>query len=331
MQSNEHVSKIKGLVNGYKSTYILTTATRLGFFHALSIKSMTLNELAENLKLEAIKIEPILNALVNMELLDKTNGEYALTLYKDVLDPSSPKCQLGYVDHALYMSDKWRNLESSVKEKFSSLSNFKSITGNNLDETRAFLEAMNTNALPQAKYLVSNYNFENHKYIDIGAGYGTYSIEIAKKYQTSIGTALDLPMAAEIINENIISENLESRITVIPGNYKYDLPMEKFDDALLFAVIHQENSDETYSLIKSIYSILKDEGTLYLTSFFLDSNKTSPTFSVMFAVEMLVGSVNGKAYSYDEIEIILRNVGFKNIQCITDIPGPACLYIAKKI
>lgn len=330
MKQNEHIGKVKGLVNGYKSTYIMITAARIGIFNVLNDKPKLLSDIAEAIHIENRKVEPILNALAHYEIIEKSDSGYTMIEFSDVLSPCSPISQLGYINHALNMSDKWRKLEDVIKTDITAVSNFKGITGDNESATRAFLEAMNANATSQAAYLVNKFDFTDHKFIDIGAGYGTYSLAIAKTYPTAEGIVLDLPMAARIIDENIIASNLSNQLEAVAGNYKDTLPQKQFDDVLLFAVIHQEKEEEVQKLLKSVFDILKDGGRLYLTSFFLEDNKTEPQFSVLFGVEMLVGSEFGKAYSHSEIKKMLEVTGFKNIEKISDIPGPATLYIATK-
>lgn len=330
MKLNENVGKIKSFVNGYKASYIIMAAVRLGIFNVLSDCPKSAQEIAVNMQLEERKIEPILNALAHFGLIDKENNGFALTEYSDVLCPHSPLSQLGYIDHAYNMTKKWSAIENVIKNENVSEVNFGGITGGDINQTRAFLNAMNTNAITQAKFLVQNYDFANHNFIDIGAGYGTYSFEIAKKYPTSMGVAFDLPIAISIIEENIKKENLNCQITAIPGNYKTYLPEGPFDDALLFAVVHQENEVEVNKLLKKVYNLLNVGGKLYLTSFFVDDSRIEPEFSVLFGVEMLVGSKEGRVYSHNEIFNFLRNAGFNSVECVTQIPGPATLYIAEK-
>lgn len=330
MKQQNQISKIKSLVNGYKSTYIMITAARIGLFAELNKTQKSAKEIAKNLHLETRKIEPLLNALAYYGIIEKNNNEFMMIDYYDILSPNSEINQLGYVNHALNMSIKWQSLEKIVKDEAFAKTNFSNITGQSKNETRSFLEAMNTNALPQANYIINSYDFTNHKFIDIGAGFGTYSLKIAEKFKTSHGIAFDLPLAANIIQDNVNKSNLSNQITVISGDYKSDLPNEKFDDVLLFAVIHQENDTELEKLLSNSFDLLNTGGKLYLTSFFLNDDKINPEFSVLFAVEMVVGSEYGKAYSHKEIQKHLRNSGFKSIEKVTEIPGPATLYIATK-
>lgn len=330
MKPNEHVGKVRSLINGYKSTYVLTAAARIGVFSVLEGRAMTSMEIAEELSLDVQKIEPVLNAIAYYGLIEKNGDVYELCEFADVLSPNSPQSQLGYINHALNMCDKWRNLEMAMRTTSESLANFSGLTGGDKQTTKAFLEAMNTNAIPQSKYIVSNNDFTNHCFIDIGAGYGTYSIAVVRNYATAKGVALDLPVAAEIIQENVDAQDLGDRISVLSGNYKSDLPNELFDDAFLFAIIHQENMKNAQTLLNDTYKIVKEGGKLFLTSFFLDETKTAPEFSVLFGVEMLVGTGQGRVYTHGEVEKMLYNAGFSVVERDDKIPGPATLYVATK-
>ena len=82
--------------------------------------------------------------------------------------------------------------------------------------------------------------------------------------------------------------------------------------------------------LDNIYRVLKPNGKLFLTSFFLNNDKVSPEFSVQFAIEMIANSQNGKAYTHNEISNLLKDSNFSHIERIDEIPSPATLYIAKK-
>ena len=83
-------------------------------------------------------------------------------------------------------------------------------------------------------------------------------------------------------------------------------------------------------MLDNIYKVLKPNGRLFLTSFFLNEDKISPEYSVQFAIEMLINTEKGKAYTHNEIQDLIKKSQFKKIERVDEIPGPATLYIAKK-
>ena len=180
--------------------------------------------------------------------------------------------------------------------------------------------------------LIDNYisKFDlNKKILDIGAGAGTYLINVAKNDNTVTGKMLDLPAMSKLQNDRIKENNLQNRLVSEECDYNSNFPIEKYDDVFLFAVVHQEHEENLKKLINNIYEILNPKGRLFLTSFFLNEDKISPKFAVQFAVEMIASSNDGKVYTFNEIEKILKT-RFDNLQKIEDIPGPATLYIATK-
>ena len=154
------------------------------------------------------------------------------------------------------------------------------------EQAENFIQEMKANAIPQAEYITNKYNFENHNILDIGAGAGTYLI-------------------------------------TLPYDYNNDFPNGLYADVFLFAVVHQEPKENLKRLLNNIYNILKPNGRLFLTSFFLNNDKISPEFSVQFAIEMLASSQNGKVYTHSEITDLLKDCNFSNIERIDKIPSSA--------
>lgn len=327
MDIKEQTSNFKHMVNNYKLTYIIISANNIGVFDCLSEESKNLSQISGELQIEENRLEPILNALAFYKIVDKNEKGYCLGQYNDVLNKDSKYNQKGYIDFAKTIMKKYQVLENSIKDKNFAANNFKELTENNAE---SFMQGMEANAILQAKFIAENYNFENHNILDIGAGAGTYLITVAKKYNTIKGKMIDLPEIVKIQNKKIEKEQLQERIISEECNYNISFPIEKYDDVFLFAVVHQEPKENLNKLLDNIYNVLKPNGRLFLTSFFLNEDRISPEFSVQFAVEMLMNSNNGKVYTHREIENLMKENNFKEIERIDKIPSPATLYLARK-
>lgn len=327
MEIKDQINNLKGMINSYKLTYLIISANDMGVFNCLSKQAKTLLQISKELEIEENRIEPILNALVFHKIISKDERGFYLDEYNDVLNKNLEYNQLGYINFAQTMMKKYQNLERAVRDKGVATNNFKELTENN---TERFMKGMEANATLQAKFIAENFNFENHNILDVGAGAGTYLITVAKKYNTVTGKMIDLPEIVKIQNKKIEEEQLEKRIISEECNYNINFPMEEYDDVFLFAVAHQEQSENLNKLLSNIYNVLKLGGRLFLTSFFLNEDKISPEFSVQFAVEMLMNSDNGKVYTHTEIKNLISKNKFKEIERIDNIPSPATLYIARK-
>lgn len=323
------MESVRNLMNGYKFSYLLIASVRVGIFDALLKGYNTCEKIEELLKIKRERIELLLNALVALGLVEKESIYYSLTNYKDIFSRDSVHSQVGYINYALNMTEKWRNLEKVLLDDAKDY-NYQNVDSREENEVETFLQAMNTNAVSQAIYLVKNYNFENNYILDIGAGYGTHSIIIAKEFSSVRVRAFDFPMVTKILAKNIKHERLEERIQITEGDYRINLPNEDYDAIFLFAIIHQDEEEEINHLLDRIYKRLRCGGKIYLISYFLEDNKVEPLFSVMFGIEMLVRYGKGKVYTHSEMRTIFANHGFSDVIRDDNIPGPATLYIAKK-
>lgn len=327
MEVKEQTKKMKEMINGYKLTYLIMSANNIGLFNILDDKGKTLTQIAMELNLEEDRIEPILNGLTFHKIISKNKDSYYLEEYNEVLNKNSEYNQLGYIKFAQTIIKRYENLENAIKNKETATNSFKDLTEK---EAESFMQGMNANAINPSKFIAENYNFDNHKILDVAAGAGTYSITVAKKYENVTAKMIDLPEMVKIQNKRIHQEGLEERLTSEIYDYNINFPTGNYDDVFLFAVVHQEPEEHIRKLLDNIYTVLKPNGRLFLTSFFLNEDKISPEYSVQFAVEMLINTEKGKAYTHNEIQDLMKKSQFKEIERVDEISGPATLYIAKK-
>ena len=78
-----------------------------------------------------------------------------------------------------------------------------------------------------------------------------------------------------------------------------------------------------------MYDALKERGKIIIREFFLDRTKTRPVDSALFAVNMLVNTERGNAYSTEEIRNWLKIAGFRKSRRIC-LRGPVGLMEAFK-
>ena len=327
MEIKEQTKKLKEMINGYKLTYLIMSANNIGILNILDDKGKTLTQIAMELHLEEDRIEPILNGLTFHKMISKNNNSYYLEEYNEVLNKNSEYNQLGYIQFAETIIKRYENLEKAIKNKEAATNSFKELTEK---DAESFMQGMNANAINPSKFIAENYDFDNHTILDVAAGAGTYSITVAKKYKNVTAKMIDLPEMVKIQNKRIHQEGLEDRLTSEIYDYNINFPTGNYDDVFLFAVVHQEPEEHIRKLLDNIYTVLKPNGRLFLTSFFLNEDKISPEYSVQFAIEMLINTEKGKAYTHNEIQDLMKKSQFKEIERVDEIPGPATLYIAKK-
>ncbi len=321
------IVKFRTIVNGYKISQVIMTLEKNDVFKKIVEGANEIDELSKAVNIPEGKLSVLLNALVHYGLLVKIGQKYSFSDEFIVINPKHPASQNGYIRFSENARDKWLYLSSCLSEDNKN-DMLNKITGGDPLETRNFISAMHVNAIPQAKYIIENYDFDRRSILDIGAGSGIYSTVVGERYISSTGVLYELPGVSEITKEYLSKSGICERFNTITGDYHQALPEGKFSDVFLFAVIHQESDEELFALLSRIRAVLKPGGRLFLTSFFLEEDRITPLFPVMFSVEMLVMHDEGKVYTFKEVEKILSTAGFNKLQRIDEVPGPATLYIA---
>jgi len=80
-------------------------------------------------------------------------------------------------------------------------------------------------------------------------------------------------------------------------------------------VLHIFDRDKNIALLKKIYDSLPNEnGTIIISEWLLNDEKTGPIPSALMGLTMIVENSGGRGYSYNEILQMLTEVGFKNIE-----------------
>ena len=328
MDTAKQMRDIRERVNGYKLSQVLITVESLGIFAALSSGATNICELANRVGVSAERLAVLLNVLVAAGLLSRQGDTYGFSEGGSILNTNDANCQNGYIRYAANVRDRWLDLPKAVRDASAAKPNFNAITGANPQVALSFAEAMDANAKPQAEFIAQRYDFQDARILDVGAGAGTYSLTVGKKYPGSSGILMELPSMANITESFVQRASLRGRFQVVGRDYRDTFPNGGFSDVFVFAVVHQEPDANVLSLFRKAYDSLRAGGRLFVTSFFLDESRTAPPFSVMFAAEMLVMVPTGKVYTHVEIHGLLEQAGFPRIDRVDDIPGPATLYIA---
>jgi hypothetical protein len=89
------------------------------------------------------------------------------------------------------------------------------------------------------------------------------------------------------------------------------------------------SAEENRELLRRCFDATAPGGQTIVQDFILDASKTAPKAGALFALNMLVGTRAGSAYSEDEYAEWLREVGFSEIERVR-LPGPTGLMIGRK-
>jgi hypothetical protein len=165
--------------------------------------------------------------------------------------------------------------------------------------------------------------------LDIAAGSAVWSIALAQSSPRVVVTAVDWPEVLPTTQRSVTRFGLAERYTFAPG----DLSQADFGRghavATLGHILHSEGAQRSQQLLRRTFDALAPGGTIAISEFLVNPERTGPTPSLIFAVNMLVNTDQGDTFTYDEIAGWLKRVGFVNPRTL-NVPGPSPLILATR-
>ena len=94
-------------------------------------------------------------------------------------------------------------------------------------------------------------------------------------------------------------------------------------------MLHINGPEENLLLLKKAYDALVPGGQVVVHDFILNAEKTAPRAGALFALNMLVNTQKGNAYSEPEYRAWLEAAGFEGI-ALLPLPGPTDLIVGTR-
>ncbi len=299
--------------NFWTSRAILTAA-ELDIFTHLDGQHLTALDCAGRIDSDPRATDRLLNALAAIDLLEKRGNIFSLSAKGALLSSRHPETVLPSVLHYAGLWESWSQLTAVVREGKPAKRTVRTMDAAG---RRAFIGAMDVAGRELSRRIADAFDASRfRRLLDIGGASGTYTIAFLRKNPSMTAVLFDLPPVIAIAYERIEAEALADRVLLMPGDYNRDDLPKGCDLALLSAVIHQNSPSENLDLFKKIHGVLEPEGTLLIRDFIMDSARTTPRGGTLFALNMLVNTVAGDTYTFDEIKESLVEVGFGNVELI---------------
>lgn len=314
-------------LTAFQESRILLTACELGVFDALHVYSRTAKEIAEELNANEKGMERLLDALVGLGFLNKSQHCYVnSSVSLDFLVKQSAD-YIGAVSHWNALWDVWSNLTNSVQNGFSKNQSFRV---KNESAIRAFIAAMHWRAQQNAIELIAGIDLSKvFKIIDIGGGSGAYSFEFARAKPGLKSVVFDLPEVIPITQEYIEREKLSRKISTLEGDYLVDDFGSGYDLAFLSAVVHINSLEENFQLFEKIYDSLNRGGKVIVQDFTLNIERTEPSKASMFALNMFLNTENGNVYTNTEIIMMVKSALFSDVKSY-NTPFGSTIFVGRK-
>lgn len=313
--------------------FIVHTAIQLHVFDQLANGGQTAATLQTACNTSKRGMDALLDALVGLGWLEKEGPLYRLNKNSERFFVRSKPSYVGAIFQH-FVSDilpVFQELEEVVRSGKPARARNQQAEGGAF--FRNFVSALFPIAYPAAKALASRIPLDTWgkgaKVLDVAAGSGVWGIAIAEANQNVSVTAVDWPEVLPVTRQTADRFGVGGRYQYIGG----DLDQVEFGRdyalAILGNILHSEGDLRSEQLLRKTWQSLAPGGTVAIAEFLMDGNRIAPLPAVLFNINMLVNTEQGRVYSFAEIERWLKGSGFSNVRLL-EIPCSSPLILADK-
>lgn len=308
------------LASGYWYSFAIGAAVDLNIFSELADKEQDADSLSAKILCTPSHLEALLHSLCGMGLLLKSGDTFSLhPNQKAFLDPNSPDTMLGAFAFNRDLAGLWMKLPDCIRSGKPVLPDNPHL-GADPDRTRRFVEGMHSRAGLMARNLLPCLQPPaGSQILDVGGGPGTFSLKLAERDPSLNITVLDLPPIVQAAAEIHQGKAALSCITFQGGDY-HSCEYPQHQDVLLYCgALHQEPESEIEDLLAKMKAALKPGGQLVIVDLMLNDDRSTPVYSALFEINMMLMRPASRVYSSDVLESYLTKAGFLHLSC-QDIP-----------
>ena len=261
----------------------------------------------------------LLDALVPLDLLSKTDGTYALPpASQRYLVHESPD-YLGYMIENEALWTAWSDLTECVRTGRPSAAVNRRVIAEEFFPVlvRGLHITHREPARRLAQALELGISGSHLQVLDVACGSGVWGIAVAEANPQARITALDFPKMLELTRNFTQQHGVESQFDFLSGDLKEtDLGESRFDLALLGNIVHSEGERSSRDLFARLHRALHPGGRVAILDMVPNDDRTGPMFPLMFALNMLVNTDEGDTYTLAEYSQWLHEAGFARVKAV---------------
>lgn len=166
--------------------------------------------------------------------------------------------------------------------------------------------------------------------LDIAAGHGEFGIAIARRFPLARITALDWASVLEVTRKRVAEAGFSDRLEEIAGDAFSASLGSGYDLILVPNFLHHFDEASNITFLRRVAASLAPEGRILIVEFVPNADRVSPPMAARFAYTMLTTTPRGDAYTRAELERMLTNAGFTQIDAHPLLPTPQTAITARK-
>lgn len=305
-------------VTAFHKTEALKAAIQLEIFTAIGEGNQTAAAIARRCQTAERGTRILCDALVIMGFLKKDASSYSLTQDSAVfLDRKSP----AYLGSAIQFLVAPQALEGFQKlaaavRKGGTVVDHDSTEPEHpmwVDFARGMAPMMKMPADLIAKLLRAEEG-QKWKVLGLGVGHGLFENTLARHNPNAEVWGVDWPNVLEVARENAAAAGVSGRYHTIPGS-AFDVEYgNDYDLVMITNFLHHFDLPTCEKLLAKVRAALKSGGRAVILEFVPNEDRVSPPVPAQFSLTMLAGTPGGDAYTFAELQRMLRSTGYSSVE-----------------
>jgi hypothetical protein len=321
---------------GFMGSKTLLSAVELGVFSTLANGAADLPTLQQKLGLHQRSARDFLDALVALNLLERTNGVYSNTVETDLfLDKAKPSYVGGLLEMAnarLYrfwgsLTDALRSGEHQNEGKGGD--DFFAAMYATPERLRDFLRAMSGLSVGPALAIAEKFDWKSHAaFMDLGTAQGELPVIVAQAHPHLRGIGFDLPLVRPVFEDFVAGHSLSDRVVFKGGDFFVDA-LPKTDVIVMGHILHDWDLGQKKALLGKAFEALPKGGAVIAYDPILDDDRRQNTFGLLASLNMLIETKGGFEYTGADCQAWMREAGFSATR-VEHLVGPHSMAIGIK-
>ncbi len=314
VEKTQAIQELNEIAYAFWKSRALFTACELDIFSIIGDNGKTAEHIALESKANTEGIKRLLNAMVSLELLVKSEEYYRnTTVAKTLLLKSSPD-YMGNIMHLSNIWDVWTHLTGSVVKGGPEI--YQEFWEKNDAWMKNNVESHHWKSVYEAKGLVDFIDLRNvKKVLDLGGSSGHYLIKLLEQKPDLECTIFDHPRVIQFAKERLIEAGVDKKIRTISGGF-FDEEFgqeNEYDLIIISHIISEYSIWDNVALIQKAYYFLNYGGTIIVHDNIIDDSRTSPVDCTLMSLDMLVNTRSGDVYTETDIWVMMREAMFSDI------------------
>jgi SAM-dependent methyltransferase len=322
-----------GAINAYEQTEAMKAAIELEIFTAIAEGNTTAAAIAKRCEASERGVRTLCDFLSIHGFLTKDGTQYGLAPDSAVfLNRKSPAYVGGAIEFLLTprIREAHALLTEAVRRGGSALGEG-NLVAENPDWVK-FARAMMPMMVMPAQIMTAELRKGGaaHKVLDIAAGHGLYGITVAKQNPAATIYACDWKNVLTVAEENARAMGVGDRYHLLPGS-AFDVDFGGgYDLALITNFLHHFDPPTCTNFLRKVHASLEPGGRAAIVEFVPNPDRVTPPMAAAFSMMMLATTPAGDAYTFAELESMVKNAGFSRVELAPPQLGLDRLIVATK-